>query len=163
MIVLISVIVYKKKLDFSVPALLKLPENFGAKDGEFMTFSVEQPDDVPQASDKVIDFCLAHQYDKMTSYHVGLCVEEIAENVLEHGFDTVKKDLCFADIRVVSKENELTVRVRDNCREFDPRKRIDMYDPEHPEKNIGIRIVSKSAKNIDYYNNAGINTLIMKF
>ena len=159
--VLISVIAFRGKLDFSMPALLKLPPDFGAKDGEFMTFSAESLDDVILASEKVIGFCLENSYPKSTAYHVGLCIEEITANVLRHGFNSKRRR--YSDIRVVSKNSRLTVRVRDNCKEYDPRKRIEMYDPNHPEKNIGTRIVSQLATGIDYYNNAGINTLIMKF
>ena len=160
-VVLISVVVYNWRIDFSMSALLKLPYSFGAKEGEFMTFSVVDPEDVIGASEKVIGFCMEHDYDKQTASHVGLCLEEIAGNVLEHGFG--KSHNYYADIRVVIREDELTVRVRDNCREFDPRKRIDAFDPDDPGKNIGIRIVAQIAKAIDYYNNAGANTLIMKF
>ena len=160
-VVLISVICYKKRFDLSVPALLKLPDDFGAKENEHLTFSVVRMEDVSSASQRVIDFCMKNDYPKKIAYHVGLCVEEILGNVLEHGFEGFGR--YYTDIRVVSKEQALTVRIRDNCREFDPRKRIDLYDPEHPEKNIGIRITSQMARQIDYYNNAGINTLIMKF
>jgi len=160
-IVLISVVCFRGRLDLSMPALLKLPDSFGAKEGEYMTFSAERIEDVTPMSEKVIDFCLEHDYSRETAYHVGLCIEEMAVNILEYGFKGL--GVYFADVRVVSKNGELTVRLRDNCREFDPRKRIDMYDPENPEKNIGIRIVSNAARQIDYYNNAGVNTLIMKF
>ena len=160
-VVFVSVIIFKKRFDLTMPALLKLQDDFGAKEGEYMTFSANTLDEVILASKQTTEFCREHGYDRRLSSHVGLCVEEMAANVLEHGFTGDRKN--FADIRVVSKDDKLTVRVRDNCREFDPRKRIELYDPEHPEKNIGIRIVSKAAKQIDYYNNAGINTLIMKF
>ena len=160
-VVMISVFVYRKAFDLSMAAWLKLPDGFGAKEGEFMTFSAERLEDVTVASEKVIDFCLDNAYPKNTAYHVGLCMEEITANVLRHGFKS--KRHCYADIRVVSKDSKLTVRVRDNCKEYDPRKRIELYDPDHPEKNIGTRIVSQLATGIDYYNNAGINTLIMKF
>lgn len=160
-VVLISVICYHKRFDLSVPALLKLPDDFGAKENEYLTFSAVCMNDVTQASEKVIEFCLKHDYSPKTSYHVGLCVEEMTANVLKHGFD--RPDKYYVDIRVVLRNGDLTVRIRDNCREFDPRKRIDLFDPTHPETNIGIRIVSKTARLIDYYNNAGINTVMMKF
>ncbi len=58
--------------------------------------------------------------------------------------------------------DDLTIRIRDNCREFDPRKRLAMFEPEQPEKNIGLRIVAGLAKQMDYYNTAGVNTLLIK-
>lgn len=62
---------------------------------------------------------------------------------------------------MVARE-ELTVRIRDNCPEFDPRKRVDQFDPEEPERNIGIRLTAGIAEQMDYYSQAGINTLIIK-
>lgn len=160
-IVLISVVVYKKTIDLSLPALLKLPDSFGAKENEYLTFSATSINDVTDISERVTEFCLGHNYSNIISNRVGLCIEEMAGNVISHGFATKKK--CYADIRIVSKSEELTVRIRDNCREFDPRKRAETYDADHPEKNIGIRLSVKAARQIDYYNNAGVNTLIMKF
>lgn len=160
-VVLISVICYRKRFDLSVPALLKLPDDFGAKEGEYLTFSVVSMNDVSETSKKAMEFCLQHDYPQNTSYHVRLCVEEMTANVLMHGFEGSND--YYADIRIVLRNGDLTVRIRDNCLEFDPRKRIDLFDPTHPENNIGIHIVSKIARQIDYYNNAGINTVIMKF
>ena len=59
-------------------------------------------------------------------------------------------------------QNELTIRIRDNCIAFDPRKRMEQFHPEDPGRNIGIRLTASIARQIDYYNNAGVNTLIMK-
>ena len=58
--------------------------------------------------------------------------------------------------------DELTIRIRDNCPEFDPRKRVEVFDPKSPEKNIGIRLTVGLGRQVDYYNNAGINTLLIK-
>ena len=64
------------------------------------------------------------------------------------------------DIRVVARQ-ELIIRIRDNCTAFDPRKRLDMFSVEDPCRNIGIRLTASIARDIDYYNNACVNTLIM--
>ena len=148
------------KFDLSIPTMLNLDNDFGAEDHEYMTAAAGRPEDITDISQRAVDFCIRSNYPERTAFHVGLCIEEMAGNVLEHGFGKGRN--CSADIRIVSKGRVLTIRVRDNCREFDPRKRIDIYDPGHPEINIGIRLTSGIAKQIDYYNNAGINTLIMK-
>ena len=83
----------------------------------------------------------------------------MATNVLQHGFKSGGS--YSADVRVVCRD-DLTIRIRDNCREFDPRKRLAMFEPEQPEKNIGLRIVAGLAKQMDYYNTAGVNTLLIK-
>ena len=174
-IVMISVIFFKKKFDLSLPALLKLSDDFGAAKEDVFECSVTDIENVASASQEVIDFCKKKNHPDRVAYFVGLSIEEMATNILKYGFkDSDRKREYdknaisgltgyFADIRVVSKEDSLTVRLRDNCREFDPRKRIDLHSPESPESHIGIRMVSRIAAQIDYYNNAGINTTIMKF
>ncbi len=158
-IVLISVVVWKKSIDFSSESLLKMPEDFGASPDEFIEFSVKNLDDVSSASEAVVDFCKSRNISGKNAFYSGLCVEEMTRNILQHGFTPGKN--YSADVRVVVKDG-LTIRIQDNCREFDPRKRMDMMNPTEPEKNIGIRLVANLAKNIDYYNTAGINTLILK-
>ncbi len=160
LILLVSVIRSRGKFDLSLPALLMLKDSFGAEAHEYMTAAAANMEDVTELSGQAVEFCIRNAYPGRTAFHVGLCVEEMAGNVLEHGFRGNRN--CSADVRIVSKGGKLTVRIRDNCREFDPRRRIDIYDPDHPENNVGIRLTSKIAKQIDYYNNAGINTLIMK-
>jgi anti-sigma regulatory factor (Ser/Thr protein kinase) len=80
-------------------------------------------------------------------------------NILQHGENDGKSH--HVSVRLVCKD-KLTIRIQDDCRKFDPRERMDMYDSKTPEKNIGLRLVSKAASSVDYYNNAGINTLILK-
>ena len=157
--ILVSVFLWKKRPGLRTPELLKLPEDFGASQDEYLEYSVWSLEDVGALSQSVIDFCRGRGLGERKAYLSGLCVEEIAGNVLEHGDYKAKRN--HVNVRVVCKE-EMTIRVQDNCRKFDPRERMDMYHPERPEKNIGLRMVAKMAKQIDYYNNAGINTLIMK-
>lgn len=60
-------------------------------------------------------------------------------------------------------DNEINIRLRDNCRKFDVVEKYNSFkfDPEHPEKNMGIRIVMKSAKSVEYVNTFGMNNLII--
>jgi anti-sigma regulatory factor (Ser/Thr protein kinase) len=159
-IVLISAIIYNRRFDLSLPAILKLSDDFGASEDEYREVSIKDFQDISEVSEQTIDFCRSKNYPKKTAFFIGLCIEEMASNVLKHGRKS--KNRYYTDVRVVVRD-ELTVRIRDNCHEFDPRHRQDMYYPDTPEKYIGIRLTSKLAKQIDYYNNAGINTLLMKF
>ena len=83
-----------------------------------------------------------------------------AGNVVAHGFDKGTGNYS-VDIRVVVKE-ELTIRIRDDCPAFDPKKYLDQFHPEDPAKNIGIRMIARKAKEMIYQNVAGINTLLVK-
>lgn len=158
-VILISVCAWKGGTRLSVTDLLKLPNEFGANPDEFVEYTAVSMNDVSVISEAVVTHCECRGIDRRKAFLTGLCVEEMVSNVLQHGDDGKKR--YNVDVRVVCKD-ELTIRIQDDCRRFDPLKRMEMYSPETPEKNIGLRTVAKLATHIDYYNNAGINTLIMK-
>ncbi|WP_026527674.1 MATE family efflux transporter [Butyrivibrio sp. VCD2006] len=160
-IVIISVFVNAGRVDISIPSLLKLPPDFGASNEEFEEYSVETKEEVANISQKVIDFCHSRAIDRKKALWVGLCVEEISINIIDHGL-FVRGQNSIA-IRVVNKtDGELTIRIQDDCIRFDPRNYLNMFNVDSPEKHIGLRMVAKLVESINYYNNAGINTLIMK-
>ena len=149
----------KKKISFASEALLKLPDDFGAAEDEYVEYAIEDMEKVSAVSAELIAFCKKRGVEKKKAYWVGLCSEEITRNILQHGhFHETKSHVS---VRVICKD-ELTIRIQDDCQKFDPRQRMEMYNPETPEANIGLRMVAKLASSVDYYNNAGINTLIMK-
>ena len=149
----------KKKADFKAATLLALSDSFGASLNEIMEYSVKSMDDVTRVSESVVNFCKERGVSSRTAFFAGICVEEMSNNIFRHGSRPGKS--TYVDVRVVVQE-DLTIRIRDNCPEFDPRKRIEMFHPESPEQNIGIRLTAGLARQIDFYNNAGINTLLMK-
>ena len=158
-IILVSVCVWKKKPSLRAQDLLKLPDDFGANALEHVDYTVSGIKDVAVVSQSIIDFCNSRGTGGRKAFLAGLCVEEIACNALEYGGTHGKHN--YVNVRVVCKQ-ELTIRIRDDCRKFDPRERMNMHHPKSPEENIGLRMVAGISTSIDYYNNAGINTLIMK-
>lgn len=42
----------------------------------------------------------------------------------------------FVDICVIIKEDEVVIRMRDDCRHFDPKKQDEMYNPEDPRRTL---------------------------
>jgi anti-sigma regulatory factor (Ser/Thr protein kinase) len=89
----------------------------------------------------------------------GLCVEEMAGNVIQHGF--LPGEEHSVGVRVVVRD-KLTIRVRDDCRAFDPQKRLKQFHPEEPWKNVGIRMIARMAEEMNYQRSTGINTLLIK-
>lgn len=158
-ILLLSVFLFKKKVTFHSADLLKLPADFGAKPDEFAEYVVRSMAEAVTVSKAVTDFCRRRGLSKRTAFLAGLCVEEIAKNVYQHG--AVGKRSCNVNVRVTCRD-QLIIRIQDDCRQFDPRARMNLYTPAKPESNIGLRLVAKMTSDIDYYNNAGINTMIMK-
>jgi anti-sigma regulatory factor (Ser/Thr protein kinase) len=135
-----------------------IEKEFGAQKGDYIEMSLTSMDEVIGMSETVIDFCINKGISPKESMLAGLAIEEMAGNIVQHGFVPGKKHLI--EVRVVKKEN-LIIRIKDNCREFDPKKRIEQFYPEDICKNIGIRMVAGIAKSMEYQNNIGINTLLI--
>ena len=158
-VMFVSVFIWKKKISLTTESVLKLPDDFGAAEGEFVEYAIEEMGKVSAVSAELMDFCKKRGVEKKKAYWVGLCSEEVTRNILQHGHFHESKS--HVSVRMICKD-ELTIRIQDDCQKFDPRQRMEMYNPETPEANIGLRMVAKLASSVDYYNNAGINTLIMK-
>ena len=158
-VILASVRLWRGRFDLHAPALLKLPDSFGAAPDELWECTLRGRGQVCETSEAAVSFCLEKGVSRRTASFAGLCIEEMARNIFQHGGHE-EKDI-HVDVRMVVRD-ELTIRIRDNCIAFDPRKRLEQFEPEDPARNIGIRLTAGLARQIDYYNNAGVNTLIMK-
>ena len=124
--------------------------------GKTMSVSIKAFNEVSGISEKIQIFCSSSGIDKKKSYAAGLCVEEMTRNALHN---TKSKHSPSVDIFVSCEENNVTIRIRDNTTEFDPKTRLSAFDPCDPCKNIGIRIVSGIAKKMNYQSRFGMNVL----
>ena len=127
--------------------------------GNKITVSIKSMDEVINLSEKVIDFCKENGIDDRRSMFAGLCLEEMAGNVVEHGFTKGKKKNYTIDLFVSVENEDLTLRIRNNTVQFDPIKAYAPFNPEDPAKNVGIRMVNKLAKEMNYQSSFGMNVL----
>ena len=138
-----------------------LQKGFGVPDEDCIEQSLHSMEEVVALSGEVVSFCAARGIGKRAANRLALCVEEMAGNVIEHGFNDGKPH--HLDVRVLVKDGSVILRMRDDCRQFDLREKVKKWapDPQHPEKNIGIRLVMGMAKDISYTNTMNTNNLIV--
>ena len=150
-----------KRFPRSLEDMMAIPERIGVGEGDRIDISVRSIDEVREIYRQVISFCEAHDVEKNKALTAGLCMEEMAGNVVTHGFgmDTKQHSL---DIRVVYKDGEVILRIRDNCKAFDPTEYVDMMTLGETGKNVGIHLVRKMARSISYQNLLGMNVLTMR-
>lgn len=160
-LVLVYIIVRLKHFPRNADELMILPKNFGASEDERMDMSVNELSQVTSVSQQVIEFCKTKEIDKKRAFYAGLAIEEMAGNVIEHGFTKDNKSHSI-DIRVVHKDGDLIMRIKDDCKSFDPLERAKLLDKEGKEKNIGIRMINSLAKEVQYQNLLGLNVLTIK-
>jgi LytS/YehU family sensor histidine kinase len=85
----------------------------------------------------------------------------MAGNVVIHGFSKDSKSHA-VDIRVVHKDDDVILRLRDDCVPFNPKERQQLGDPSDPTKNIGLKMVFRSSKDVQYQNILGLNVLTVR-
>ena len=118
-------------------------------------------EEVTDVSRRIWEFCRGRGIDARRSCFAALCMEEMAGNVVQHGFPLDRKQHS-ADIRVIHKEDEVILRIRDNCAAFDPSEYHRSMQPDGSGKNVGIQIVYGIAKEVNYQNLLGMNVLTMR-
>lgn len=150
--------IQRKAFPRNLEQLMVIPEDFGAPEDARIDISVRSVDEVIRVSQTVIDFCLSRGIDRRTSFFSGLFLEEMASNVVEHGFTKDRKHHS-VDIRVVHKNDEVILRIKDDCVPFDPAERAEIFDPTDRAKGAGIRLVYQMAEEIEYQNILGLNVL----
>ena len=142
-------------------AHMMLPKGFGIPEADRIERSLRSMDEVVALSQEAGVFCRERGIGIREANRLALCIEEMAGNVIEHGFKDGRSH--HLDMRVLVKEGTIILRLRDDCRRFDLREKVKNWspDPEHPEKNIGIHMVMKVAKDIAYTNTMNTNNLII--
>ena len=154
-------IIKNKRIPRNMEELMVIPEDFGVGEEDRIDISVNSIEEVMDVSRKVQDFCLEKGIDNKRSYYAGLCMEEMAGNIVDHGFTKDNKKHSI-DIRVVYKDDDVILRIKDDCVHFDPAERAGIIDPDDMTRNIGIRLVYKLAKDVNYQNILGLNVLTMR-
>ena len=158
LVVCAVVFVKNKKVAFTAEAFSLLPADFGAKEGECMEAAVTNEGEAVEASRRAEEFCRAHGRSPRESGMIALCVEEMAENIVAHGFNKGGRDHRI-DVRLTVSGDDCVIRIRDNCVNFDPIKYLELHSGDDPFAHIGIRMVMKTVKDANYVNSLGLNNL----
>ena len=148
-----------KRCPRTLEELMDIPKRIGVEADARIDISVHRMEEVMSVSRQIIDFCSRQGVDARRAYFAGLCMEEMAGNVVDHGFSKDKKDHS-VDIRVIHKDDIIIMRIRDNCVEFNPYARMTMDTDTW--RNIGIRMVYSIASDINYQNLLGMNVLTIR-
>lgn len=140
---------------------LDLDERFYPDAGDIIEYPVINAEECVISSRQVRLFCVGHGLDRAKTYYSALCLEEITTNIVSHGFRPKGRHNA-AEIRVIMSDGDLIIRVRDNGKEFNLKRIVDILtDEEDPFNNIGIKMIAASAKKIDYYRSWGSNITIL--
>lgn len=151
-------IFYWKRLPRTRDEWMLLPEGFGVPDEDRLDIEIRGVEDVVTTAVRVEEFCKEHGLDSKRSKYAALCLEEMADNIVEHGFTKDRKKHN-VDVRVVYEWNGVLLRIKDDCIPYDPMERAKMLSDDDIFHNIGLRMVLALADDVAYYNMMGLNVL----
>jgi Na+-driven multidrug efflux pump/anti-sigma regulatory factor (Ser/Thr protein kinase) len=157
----IYAMIYWKRVPRNADEWLLFKDDFGVPDEDRLVLRIKDKDDVSTTSQKVQEFCTDKGFDKKKAYYSALCLEEMTRNVVEHGFSMDAK-AHFLEARVVKKGSTIILRIKDDCKSFDPVDMAGHLNSEDITKNIGIRMVMKLASSANYQNLLGLNVLTIE-
>lgn len=126
-----------------------------------LVFQIHDMKEVTQTAEKVDAFCRAQGILPRTGAHSGLCLEEIAGNIVRHGFHLDRKK-HMVEVIVSIRDGNILLRIKDDCAPFNPKEWFDMTSPEDPVSNVGIRLVYRIADEVEYQNMLGLNVLTIR-
>jgi len=160
-VILISAWIELKRCPRSLEDLMAIPKTFGAAENERIDITVRSMDEVVEVSRQITAFCAQRGIDRRRAFFAGLCMEEMAGNVVEHGFTKDRKHHSI-DIRVVHKDDSVILRIRDDCAAFNPSERDEVSQPDETGGNVGIHLVCRIAQSVTYQNLLGLNVLTLR-
>jgi len=161
-IALIYSVIANKRIPRNMDEVMVIPKDFGVSEDARMEMNIKNMKEVMEVSEKVTEFCTGRKIDERRTYLSSLFMEEMAGNVVDHGFHKDKKKHHSIEIRVVHKNDDLILRLKDDCVPFNPEERKDIVDPKDETRNMGIRMVYKLASKIEYQNILGLNVLTIR-
>lgn len=129
------------------------------KQGSHVEFVINSKEEFGEMQNKVIDFCNKLGIDRKTAYMIQLFFEEVTMLIINHGFDHRKN--YSINIRIYKDEDEIILRTKDNCKAFSAKEQDEMYRKIKENEYLGISMVTKLARKVDYINVMNINNFII--
>ena len=152
--------IFRKEMPRSIGDFLFLDKGFGVSESDEVRRTLTRQEEVIACSEDVRQFCTNRKLPKRTAMLLALCVEEMCGNIIQHGFEPNKENTI--DVRLQCKEDRVTLRVRDDCKPFDPKKCYEIYKSKENFSNFGIKMVVGMTKEIRYVNLMNMNILYME-
>ena len=140
--------------------LLLLSAEYDADPDRVLDIMVHSMDEVMNASEEIRLMCSRQGASRRVKTFLPLAMEEMAGNIVQYGFDDGKPHSV--DVRLVRLQEGWSLRLRDNCKPFDPVDWLKRNNSDDPTKGIGIRMILSVAKDVRYIPLMQLNNLIIE-
>ncbi len=145
------------KTPVSFAQMMLLSPDFVPDDEHVLDVSIKNDiSQVMELSGRISEFCGKFSDDRQKIERLSLCIEEMAGNIVRHGFKDDKEH--FIDIRIIMVEGQITFRMRDDGARFNPLQYANQAE-DGDKATMGIRVIQKIAADMEYSNAIGLNNL----
>ena len=148
----------KKGSKNSLPGL---PPDFGVPAENCLYVTVRTIDEVMEFSRDAQSFCTQRGIAAKKAVSAAVLIEELAVNVVKHGFADGKKHQV--DMRIVVDSDNVILKIADDCKRFDFNRQASALriSGDEVDKNLGLKLALGLTHDITYVNTANKNVLVM--
>ena len=165
LLIILYASLYNRKPPVTLDRMMCFDRDFGVSDDNRIDISVHSMDEVINLSEQVWTFCERHGISGRRRNCSSLCTEELAGNIVRHGFRDNRKHSI--DIRVTYVNEDIVICFKDDGIPFNPKEASLLFGNEDDgsqgdEKafhNIGLRLASRISRSMTYQNTFGLNIL----
>ena len=165
LLIIVYAFIYNRKPPVNLDRMMCFDEDFGVADDNRLDMTVHSMDEVINLSEQVWKFCEKRGITGQRRNCSSLCTEELAGNIVRHGFKDNRKHSI--DIRVSYVNEEIVISFKDDGIPFDPAEASRLFGAEDQGAlkdddtfhNIGLRLVDLISRSMTYQNTFGLNIL----
>jgi len=152
-----SILKWKRahRVSLDIDTYLDFKKGFGVPPEDMLESDLKTMDEVIAFAETAGQFCLDHGQTEITAAHVSMCIEEMAGNIILHGFS--RKGRNNLSVRIQDHDGRWIIRFRDDCRAFDPLHYV--FKDDAPIS--GIRLMMKIADEARYTYSMNLNNLMI--
>ncbi len=140
--------------------LMMLPDEYQSEI-EPLELSVKNEPDAVDASEKINSYMLSNKASKQTALFASVAVEEMVMNVIRYGFE--ESGAHSISVKMKKDDDSWILRIRDDCRLFDPEAYVKSITSDEKGSHFGIRMIYGLADDVKYLNTFKLNNLLIRF
>lgn len=149
-----------RRISFKVENLTPMSGKLDVGDEFRFSRTIYNIDSAIGLSKDVCEFCKRLGLESKKVMVSGLAIEEICILMFKYSLCNEKKPQ--ADVRVIYKDGELTIRFRDNGKMIITGDKMEVDDPNDSAANVGIKMLINMASDITANSIMGLNVITIK-
>ena len=156
-------VVKHRKLRLTRRECSGLPDSFFLSPDDRLFAEVGSLAECPLVSEQAALFCRRHGMGPNMVYRVALCIEEWCKNIIEWGYGTNPGAVCHITVFLKLQGENLVIYIKDIAPKFNPAEYMESIGEtarKDVTKNIGIRLIQNSAKDVRYTRLLDTNIII---